>query len=100
MTLSLLPQYHPWRKRLVVRPLIPLIARRATRIITVSEHARGLTDVVEGEGEEQLLRIVDADGKEFGQLRVVPVGARDRLGERCRVRRRPRHEPVTHGVLE
>ncbi|HJZ49219.1 MAG TPA: glycosyltransferase family 1 protein, partial [Roseiflexaceae bacterium] len=40
MTLSLLPQYHPWRKRLVVRPLIPLIARRAARIITVSEHAR------------------------------------------------------------
>jgi len=40
MTLSLLPQYHPWRKRLIVRPLIPLIARRAARIITVSEHAR------------------------------------------------------------
>jgi glycosyltransferase involved in cell wall biosynthesis len=40
MTLSLLPQYHPWRKRLIVRPLIPLVARRAARIITVSEHAR------------------------------------------------------------
>jgi glycosyltransferase involved in cell wall biosynthesis len=40
MTLSLLPHYHPWRKRLIVRPLIPPIARRAARIITVSEHAR------------------------------------------------------------
>jgi glycosyltransferase involved in cell wall biosynthesis len=40
MTLSLLPRYHPWRKRLLVRALIPLVARRAARIITVSEHAR------------------------------------------------------------
>jgi glycosyltransferase involved in cell wall biosynthesis len=40
MTLSFLPQFHPWRKRMIVRPLIPLVARRAERIITVSEHAR------------------------------------------------------------
>src|SRR5262245_57778288 len=31
MTLSFLPQHHPWRKRLLVRPLIPLVARRAAR---------------------------------------------------------------------
>jgi glycosyltransferase involved in cell wall biosynthesis len=44
MTLSLLPQYHPRRKHLLVRPFIPLIARRAARIITVSEQAR--SDIV------------------------------------------------------
>ena len=40
MTLSLLPGYHPWRKQLIVRPIVALVARRAHRIITVSEHAR------------------------------------------------------------
>ncbi|HYF62280.1 MAG TPA: glycosyltransferase family 1 protein [Herpetosiphonaceae bacterium] len=40
MTLSLLPQHHKFRTQLVVRPLIPLVARRAQRVITVSEHAR------------------------------------------------------------
>lgn len=40
MTLSLLPGYHPWRRRLAVRPLIPLVAWRARRIITMSEQSR------------------------------------------------------------
>jgi glycosyltransferase involved in cell wall biosynthesis len=40
MTLSLLPSYHPWRKQLFIRPLVALVARRACRIITVSQHAR------------------------------------------------------------
>lgn len=40
MTLSLLPQYHPLRKQILIRPLIPLVARRASRIITVTENAR------------------------------------------------------------
>jgi glycosyltransferase involved in cell wall biosynthesis len=40
MTLSLLPGYHPWRKQLLVRPIVALVARRARQIITVSEHAR------------------------------------------------------------
>jgi len=61
MTLSLLPQYHPWRKRLIVRPLIPLIARRATRIITDSEHARA--DIV------RLLRVPPE------RVVVVPLAA-------------------------
>src|SRR5690349_10367450 len=51
MTLSMMPQYHPWRRRMLVRPLIPLIARRAERIITVSEQAR--RDIV------RLLRVPD-----------------------------------------
>ncbi|NJM09083.1 glycosyltransferase family 4 protein [Candidatus Gracilibacteria bacterium] len=40
MTLSLLPHLHPWRKQLFVRPIVALAARRAARVITVSEHAR------------------------------------------------------------
>lgn len=40
MTLSLLPGYHRWRKQILVRPLIPLVARRAQQIITVSQSAR------------------------------------------------------------
>lgn len=40
MTLSTMPGHHPLRKRLLVAPLIPLVARRAARVITVSEQAR------------------------------------------------------------
>lgn len=40
MTLSTMPGHHPWRKQLLVRPLIPLVARRAARVIAVSEQAR------------------------------------------------------------
>ncbi|HEY1012150.1 MAG TPA: glycosyltransferase family 1 protein [Herpetosiphonaceae bacterium] len=40
MTLSLLPRYHTLRSQLLARPLIPLVARRAERVITLSEHAR------------------------------------------------------------
>lgn len=40
MTLSTMPCHHPLRKQLLVRPLIPLVARRAARVITVSGQAR------------------------------------------------------------
>jgi glycosyltransferase involved in cell wall biosynthesis len=40
MTLSQMPRYHPWRKQLLVRPLVPLVARRAAHVITVSSQAR------------------------------------------------------------
>ncbi len=40
MTVLLLPGCSPWKKRLLLRPLIPLIARRADAIIAVSESAR------------------------------------------------------------
>ncbi|MSS73735.1 MAG: glycosyltransferase family 1 protein [Candidatus Latescibacteria bacterium] len=40
MTVLLLPDCSPWKKRLLLRPLIPLIARRADAIIAVSESAR------------------------------------------------------------
>lgn len=40
MALSLLPGFFPWKKRLLLRPLIPWVARRADAIIAVSESAR------------------------------------------------------------
>ncbi len=40
MTLSLFPRLHQVRKHLVARPIIPLAARRAAAIITVSQSAR------------------------------------------------------------
>jgi glycosyltransferase involved in cell wall biosynthesis len=40
MTLNLLPRYHPWRKQLLVRPIVSLVAGRARQIITISEKSR------------------------------------------------------------
>ena len=40
MTLSMLPRLHPRRKQFLIRPLIPLVARGAARVITVSNQAR------------------------------------------------------------
>jgi glycosyltransferase involved in cell wall biosynthesis len=40
MTLNLLPRQHPFRKQLIVRPIVALAARRAQRVITISEQAR------------------------------------------------------------
>lgn len=40
MTLSLLPRLHTARKQLLIRPLIPLVAHGAARVITVSTQAR------------------------------------------------------------
>ena len=40
MTVSLFPRYSPWKKRLLLRSLIPLVARKADAIIVVSESSR------------------------------------------------------------
>ena len=40
MTVSLLPRYSSWKKRLLLRSLIPLVARKADAIIVVSESTR------------------------------------------------------------
>jgi glycosyltransferase involved in cell wall biosynthesis len=79
MTLSLLPHYHPFRKRLIVRPLIPLIARRAARIITVSDHARA--DIV------RLLRVpaervVVVPEAAAAMFRVAPAAEQARVRAR------------------
>jgi glycosyltransferase involved in cell wall biosynthesis len=79
MTLSFLPQYHPWRRRLMVRPLIPLIARRAARIITVSEHARA--DIV------RLLRVPPARVVVIPEA-AAPIFQTAPLAEQQRVRAR------------
>jgi glycosyltransferase involved in cell wall biosynthesis len=44
MTLWLLPQHHPARRLITMRPIVPLVARRAAAVITVSESAKA--DVV------------------------------------------------------
>lgn len=77
MTLSMLPRYHPWRRRTLVRPLIPLIARRADRIITVSEQARA--DIV------RLLR-VPAERVVVIREAAAPIYRAVPLGEQVRVR--------------
>jgi glycosyltransferase involved in cell wall biosynthesis len=65
MTLSMLPQHHPWRKQVLIRPLIPLVARRAARVITVSSSARD--DIVRllGLPPERVAVIPEAAGAQF-----------------------------------
>jgi glycosyltransferase involved in cell wall biosynthesis len=81
MTLSLLPHYHPGRKRVMVRPLIPLIARGAARIITVSEHARA--DIVRllGVAPERVVVVPEA---------AAPIFHMASAEEQARVRARYR----------
>jgi glycosyltransferase involved in cell wall biosynthesis len=81
MTLSLMPQHHPWRRRTLVRPLIPLVARRAERIITVSEQARA--DIV------RLLR-VPAERVVVIREAAAPIYRPAPLAEQERVRKRYR----------
>lgn len=61
MTLSLMPRHHPLRKQLLVRPLIPLVARRAARVITVSSQAR-----------DDIVRLLRVPGE---RVAVVPEAA-------------------------
>jgi len=74
-----MPRYHPWRKRMLVRPLIPLVARRAARIITVSEHARA--DIVRllRVPSEQVVVIAEAAAPIF---RVAAPDVQARVRER------------------
>jgi glycosyltransferase involved in cell wall biosynthesis len=81
MTLSFLPQYHPLRKRLLVRPLIPIVARRAARIITVSEQARD--DIV------RLLRVPAARVVVIPEA-AAPIFYKAAPAEQARVRERYR----------
>ena len=61
MTLSLLPQFHTLKKRLLTQSLIPSVARGARMILTPSESTR--RDVV------RLLRV------DPGRVRVIPYAA-------------------------
>ncbi len=84
MTLSLLPQHHKLRTQLVVRPLIPLVARRAQRVITVSEHAR--QDVIRllGIPPERVVCIPEAAAALF---QPAPVAEQQRVRARYRLER-------------
>lgn len=65
MSLSLFPQYHTLKKRVLTSSLVPLVARRARRILVPSESTR--RDV------ERLL------GVDPGRLHVIPYAAPDRF---------------------
>ncbi|MBK9712666.1 MAG: glycosyltransferase family 4 protein [Kouleothrix sp.] len=94
MTLSVMPQYHPWRRRMLVRPLIPLIARRAARVITVSEQAR-----------DDIVRLLRVPAERIAVIReaAAPIYRDVSPEEQARVRERYRlHGPylLYVGTLE
>jgi glycosyltransferase involved in cell wall biosynthesis len=84
MTLSTMPQHHKLRSQLVVRPLIPLVARRAQRVITGSEHAR--QDVIRllRIPPERVVVIPDAAGALF---QPAPAAEQQRVRARYRLDR-------------
>jgi glycosyltransferase involved in cell wall biosynthesis len=84
MTLSMLPQHHPWRKQIIIRPLIPLLARRAAKVITVSSSARD--DIVRllGLPPERIAVIPEAAGAQF---RPASKTEQQRVGEKYGIAR-------------
>ena len=67
MTLWLFPAYHPLRRLAAMRPLIPLVARRAAAVITVSHSAK--EDIVRllGLPPEKVTVIYEAPEQTFFQ---------------------------------
>ncbi len=61
MTLSLVPQYHTLKKRLLTSSLIPTVARRAERILAPSESTR-----------RDIVRLLGVDP---GRVSVIPYAA-------------------------
>ena len=78
MTLWLYPAYHPLRRLVTMRPIIPHAARRATAIITVSHSAKDDIVRILGVPSEKVHVIYEAPGQEFrplvgdGDARPVP----------------------------
>lgn len=68
MTLWLFPQHHYRRRLLAMRPLIPLVARRAAAIITVSHSAK--SDIVRllGVDEAKVHVVYEAPAADFRRL--------------------------------
>lgn len=81
MTLSLFPHLHPLKKHLVTRPIIPLVARHAAAVITVSESAKA--DIVRllGIPADKVHVIYEAAAPAFRPLPRAEVDAvRERYG--------------------
>lgn len=68
MTLWLLPEYHTIRRIASMRPIIPLAARRAAAIITVSESAKADIVRVLGLPPEKIHVIYEAPSPRFHRL--------------------------------
>jgi glycosyltransferase involved in cell wall biosynthesis len=68
MTLWLHPGYHPLRRLVSMRPLIPHAARRADAIITVSHSAKADIVRILGIPPEKVHVIYEAPGREFRAL--------------------------------
>lgn len=77
MTLWLFPEYHGRRRLLAMRPFVPLAARRAAAIITVSESARRDIVRILGVPEEKVHVIYEAPAPHF--RRVAPHPKLDSL---------------------
>jgi glycosyltransferase involved in cell wall biosynthesis len=68
MTLWLYPAYHPLRRLVSMRPIIPHAARRAAAIITVSHSAKADIVRILGVPSEKVHVIYEAPGQEFRPL--------------------------------
>jgi glycosyltransferase involved in cell wall biosynthesis len=68
MTLWLYPGYHPLRRLVSMRPVIPHAARRADAIITVSHSAKADIVRILGIPPEKVHVIYEAPGREFRAL--------------------------------
>lgn len=68
MTLWLYPSYHPLRRLITMRPVIPSAARRAAAIVTVSHSAKADIVRILGVPARKVRVIHEAPGKEFHPL--------------------------------
>src|SRR5689334_7854453 len=68
MTLWLLPQHHPARRLITMRPIVPLVARRAAAVITVSESAKADVVNILGLPPERVHVIYEAPAHNFRPL--------------------------------
>ncbi len=72
MTLWLHPSYHPWQRLVAMRPIIPIAARKAEAIITVSHSAKKDIVRILGVPAEKVHVIYEAPGAEFRPLNNGP----------------------------
>ncbi len=73
MTLWLFPEHHYWRRLVAMRPVIPLVARQASAIITVSESAKRDIVRVLGVAPNKVHVVYEAAAPAFRQLPPGPA---------------------------
>lgn len=72
MTLWLYPDYHPWRRRATMRPIVPMAARQAAAVITVSHSAKEDIMRILGVPPEKISVIYEAPDRSFRPLTSGP----------------------------